>query len=352
MLRCADESTSATQTAGSRAFRAATRDRARRASVGGQRAARDAVSETRPAQRCRVARCGSVGIAQPADRRPAHCSHVAVPDLCGFAQRRRLRRRTKEHRQSVLHRRSTRADSNLRVDRRVDFHAQCVRGRRRNHGGRRRGGELRAREKPAPRREGRRSQLSRHVGLRRLAVDLDAQDERDRSARRLRPDGMCRSAGAATRGDDRSGRDVDRRLRRGDDQRRTLRARRRLRHGRRRRPHSKRRVRKLFEEFRYGGRRTARSRDRHRGRHRANRERLHARRLVLGHQRRRRRKPRRRYEAHAANARAAGVFRGRQSYREGELRRRVSQVDRSLRRLLRREFVQRALGRKRPLRPR
>ena len=100
------------------------------------------------------------------------------------------------------------------------------------------------------------------------------------------------------------------------------------------------------------GRRIARSRDRHRGRHRANRERLHARGLVLGHQRRRRRKPRRRYEAHAANARAAGVFRGRQSYREGELRRRVSQVDRSLRRLLRREFVQRALGRKRPLRPR
>ena len=43
-------------------------------------------------------------------------------------------------------------------------------------------------KKPAPRREGRRSQLSRHVGLRRLAVDLDAQDERDRSARRLRPD--------------------------------------------------------------------------------------------------------------------------------------------------------------------
>ena len=57
-------------------------------------------------------------------------------------------------------------------------------------------GEFRAREQPAPGREGRRAQLRRNIGRARFAADMDAGDERRRAARRLCREGMPGSAGA------------------------------------------------------------------------------------------------------------------------------------------------------------
>ena len=91
----------------------------------------------------------------------------------------------------------------------------------RRRGRRRRRGQFRPRAQAAARRQGRRPQLPGHVQRAGLAAGLDAPDERDHAARRLR---RRRAAPASARRSPPSpssaGRDLDARLRRGDDARR------------------------------------------------------------------------------------------------------------------------------------
>ena len=89
----------------------------------------------------------------------------------------------------------------------------------------------------------------------------------------------------------------------------------------------------------------ARSRNRHRRRRGADRQRLHQSGSVLGAQGRRRRQLRRRDAAHLAHARAAGIRRRGDHDDQGDLGRGVSPADRQDRRLLWRGSVQSPLGR-------
>jgi hypothetical protein len=197
----------------------------------------------RATERCGLARCRTLARVERGGRRPADQAARAVRAVRVGARRPGVQRGLEQHPQPVLRGRPAGGHAGFRLAGCVGACGAGLRGARAQQRGRRRRGELRARARPAPGREGHGPQLPGHLGRGRRAAGLDARDEPGHRARRLRARGLRRNARARPRRHGRVRGRVDRPLSRRDDRSRTLRAGRRLRRRRRRGPGAERRLR-------------------------------------------------------------------------------------------------------------
>ena len=157
----------------------------------------------RPARRCCMAERGELAEAQRGRRRQSDRGCTRRSRLRGGSEGGRVRATRREHPQSLLSRRPARRHAGLRLARCLDAGAERLCGEGAQRGRRGRGGQFRARQQSAPRRQGRRPQLSGHVERAGLAADLDARDERGDAARCLRAqgcEGKARQSPAVTAG--------------------------------------------------------------------------------------------------------------------------------------------------------
>ena len=249
-----------------------------------------------------------------------------------------------EAEESLLHRRPTGPDANLRLGGCVDVRAERLCGRGHEDRRRGRGGQFRAGKQSASGRQRRWPQLPGHLQLGGLAADLDAGDEQHRPARRVCRPGLRGETSAAAGGHSRGRRDLDASLRCGDDQRRPLRSRWRLHDGRCRGTHSKRRIWQLLKELWPGRGGSAGSRGGDRRWRGADRQCLHESGFVLGTQRGWRRQPGRRHPSHAQDARTPRILR--RSFRDdqSQVGCRFPQADGADHRFLPRPLVQSLTG--------
>ena len=234
---------------------------------------------------------GPLDSPRPGSRRRPDQSPVPADSLPGCPRRTRLHATLQVGDQPLLPRRRSRPHANPRLGRCLDIQAQHLCSSRPDHEGRRRRRQLRPPTQPAPRREGRRAQLSRHIQRAGFPLDLDAKNERGHASRRIRGHGLRGARGTGAGGHDRGRRCLGPGLRRRDDSRGRVCPGRRMHDGRRCGPGSERRLRQFLQGLRSGRGQPAPGRGRHRGRRRAHRQRLHEPGSVLGPQGRRRRQP-------------------------------------------------------------